>query len=135
MIKVELTPNEALWIFERVLREKAKAIPAAATAKRFEESSDPEKRKLAEDFHEIMGALDALAEKMKAGLGEYLEKNPEEENGEGGVISFGRVALTGHRLAKPLKSNEYETGKRRTMLEMPALGRTHQKRVQDWTLR
>ena len=98
MIKVELTPNEALWIFERVLREKAKAIPAAATAKKFEESSDPEKRKLAEDFHEIMDALDALAEKMKAGLGEYLEKNPEEENG--GVISFGRVVLTDHRLAK-----------------------------------
>lgn len=83
MIKVELTPNEALWIFERVLREKARAIPAAAAAKKFEESSNPKERKLAEDFHKIMGSLNALAEKMKAGLGEYLEKNPEEENGGG----------------------------------------------------
>ena len=36
--------------------------------------------------------------------------------------------------AEKIKSNEYETGKRRTLLEMPALGRTHQRRVQDWTL-
>lgn len=84
MIKVELTPNEALWIFERVVREKENAIPAAFAARKYAESSDPEERKLAKDFYEICDALNALAEKMKAGLGEYLEKNPEEENGGGG---------------------------------------------------
>ena len=80
---VELTPNEALWIFKRVLREKARANSAEAVAKMFEESSNPEERKLAEDFQYLMDCLNALAEKMKAGLGEYLEKNSEEENGGG----------------------------------------------------
>lgn len=84
MITIELTPNEALWIFERIVREKAAAIPATIAAKKFAKSSNPEERKLVEDFNLIMGCLDALADKMKAGLDEYLKDNPEEENGGGG---------------------------------------------------
>ncbi len=84
MIKIELTPNEAVWIFERVVREKAKAIPAAMAAKKFSESSDPEERKLAEDFQHIMDCLNALAEKVKTGLNEYLANVPESENENGG---------------------------------------------------
>lgn len=84
MIKIELTPNEAVWIFERVVREKAKSIPAALTARKYAESSDPEERKLAKDFYEICDALNALAEKVKNGLEEYFEKNPESKNENGG---------------------------------------------------
>lgn len=84
MIKIELTPNEAVWIFDRIVREKAKAIPAAMAAKKFSESSDPEERELAEDFQHIMDCLNALAEKVKNGLEEYFEKNPESKNENGG---------------------------------------------------
>lgn len=84
MIKLELTPNEAVWIFERILRERAKALALIPSAKMLANSEIDAARNDGKEFFEIQERLKALGEKVKAGIDDYLKTNHENENGGGG---------------------------------------------------
>lgn len=79
MIKIEFTPNEAVWIFQKLLQERTKALPLLAKVKMLEESNDPEDKKVAEDFNQIQNALRDLTTKVKTALADHFDKKPDEK--------------------------------------------------------
>ena len=84
MIKIELTTGEAMWIYERVLRERERALPLLLEAKALATSPIESERKAAKEFWKIQDSLKALSDKVKTGLDEYFREHPECENESGG---------------------------------------------------
>jgi len=74
MIKIELTPNEAAWILQKLLQERTKALLLSAKVKVLEES-----KKMAEDFKQIQNAMRDLTKKVKTALADHFDKKPDEK--------------------------------------------------------
>ena len=79
MIKIELTPNEAAWILQKLLQERTKALLLSAKVKVLEESNNPEDKKMAEDFKQIQNAMRDLTKKVKTALADHFDKKPDEK--------------------------------------------------------
>lgn len=94
---IELTPNEVMWIMDKVVTECARG---KVHIDRHEKSTDPEMKAMVADAKKIVNALADLGLKLCSAMDKEVEKT--ETGGRILTNNLGRVALTGSPLAKSL---------------------------------
>lgn len=80
MITIELTPQEACFIFDRIVREKVRATGMQLKADALNAMhKSAETKEIVEAMNKVQDKLNTLADKFQTGLDKYFDEHPDEK--------------------------------------------------------